>query len=264
MPLHRVAVARGELAVRDHGDRPPLLLVHGFPLDGEIWQPQIEAFRGARRVLAPDLMGFGGSSAAGRASVEEHADDLAALLDRLVVRRAVVVGLSMGGYVALAFWRRHPDRCAGLVLASTRAGPDSEAGRAGRYQMVIAVTQRGVAAVSDAMAARLVGPDAPPALQAQLRAVMSRQPRDGVIAALKAMAARASSAPQLPGITVPALVITGAADALIDPAESRALAVAIPGARLVVVPGAGHLVNLEEPGAFNAAAGHLLEAVDHT
>ena len=166
--------------------------------------------------------------------------------------------------MTLAFWRRHPDRCAGLVLASTRAGPDSEAGRAGRYQMAIAVAQRGVAAVSDAMMTRLVGPHATPALVARLRDIMGRQPRDGVIAALKAMAARAGSAPQLPGINVPTLAITGAVDVLIDPAESRALAAAIPGARLAIVPGAGHLVNLEDPGAFNAAVGDLLEVVDGT
>lgn len=260
--MRRVALGALELAYQDRGHRPALLLVHGFPFDHAIWGPQIDAFAPHRRVLAPDLIGFGASSPGGRPSLDDHADDLAGLLENTNAGRAVVVGMSMGGYIALALWRRHAERCAGLVLAGTRAGPDTEAGRAGRYQMAISVSAQGVGAVADALLPRLAGPGAPPALAAEMRDIMHRQPRPGVIAALKAMAARPSSAPDLPHITVPTLVVCGTEDAIIPSTESEAIAAAVPSARLVKIPGAGHVPNLEEPGAFNSALRDFLASLD--
>ena len=251
-----------ELAYLDRGGRLPLLLIHGFPLDHTLWDPQIAAFASQRRVVAPDLAGFGISSAAGHESLDAHADDLAALLDHLGIARAVVAGLSMGGYIAFALWRRHPARVGGFVLACTRAASDTEAGRAGRYQMATAIEQRGVGVLADAMLPKLVAPGAAPDVVATVLAMMRRQPAAGCITALKAMAARPDSTPTLATITVPTLVVAGDLDAIIPATEAEAMAEAIPGAHWVLVPGAGHLANLEEPGAFNAAVRGFLEAVD--
>lgn len=251
-----------EIAYVDRGDRLPLLLIHGFPLDHALWDPQIAAFAGQRRVIAPDLAGFGASVAAGPESLDGHADDLAALLDRLGIARAVVAGLSMGGYIAFALWRRHRERVAGLVLTCTKAGADNEAGRAGRYQTALAVEDKGMSVLVGGMLPKLLSPTAPDAVRAEVEAMILRQPPAGSIAALKAMAARPDSGPDLPGIYVPALIVAGEADAIIPAADTEAMAAAIPGARSVVVPGAGHLANLEEPGAYNAALRAFLDTVD--
>lgn len=246
----------------DTGLRAPLLLIHGFPLDHQLWAPQVMAFGQERRVLAPDLIGFGGSTAHGRPRVEDHADDLARLLDGLGIRRAVVCGHSMGGYVALAMWRRHADRIAGLVLACTRADADDAAGREGRAALAARLSDAGMAPLVEAMPQRLLAPGASPALLEQAAAMIRRQPTTGSIAALGAMAARPDAGPELSTIDVPCLVITGAEDQLIDPEASRSMAARIPDARLQLVPGAGHLANLEEPGAFNAAMRAFLGRID--
>ena len=246
----------------DSGLRAPLLLIHGFPLDHQLWAPQVTAFGPERRVLAPDLVGFGSSSAQGRPSVEDHADDLARLLDRLGLDRAVVCGHSMGGYVALAMWRRHPARVAGLVLACTRADADDAAAREGRSVLAARLGEAGMAPLVEAMPRRLLAPGASPALLDQVAEMIGRQPAAGSIAALGAMAARPDASPELPAIDVPCLVITGAEDQLIDPEASRLMAAQIPDGRLQLVPGAGHLANLEEPGAFNAAVRALLARID--
>jgi pimeloyl-ACP methyl ester carboxylesterase len=170
----------------------------------------------------------------------------------------------MGGYIALAMVRRHPERLAGLVLACSRAGADSESGRAGRYQMVRAVEQQGVGVVGDALLPRLFGPEAGTELVEQVRAMMHRQPAGGVIAALKAMAARPSSMPYLSEIDVPTLVVAGAHDQVIPNHESKRIADAIPGASLAILPGCGHLVNVEAPGAFNAAVRSFLDTADES
>ncbi|MFN2250324.1 MAG: alpha/beta fold hydrolase [Anaerolineae bacterium] len=261
--MHTVDVSdNATLAAVDRGNRPPLLLVHGFPLDHEVWQAQIGAFEDQRRVIAPDLVGFGASSPEGRSSLDRHADDLAALLDDRGIERAVVVGLSMGGYVALSMWRQHPSRMAGLVLVASRAGGDVEANRAARYQMSIAVKDKGVGPIADALLPRMLSEDAAPETREALREMMHRQPADGVVAALRAMAARPDSGPDLPTVDVPTLIVTGDEDAIISVASSEAMAAAIPNAELKVVPGAGHIVNMEEPGAFNALLRSFLERVD--
>ena len=128
----RIAKRRADLdgrgiAYAESGGEPPLLLIHGFPLDHWMWRSQIGTFGEIRRVIAPDLFGFGDSGGTGHDSLDAHADDLADLLTSLAIPQAVVAGFSMGGYVAFAFWRRHADRVAGLVLADTKAGADTEA-----------------------------------------------------------------------------------------------------------------------------------------
>lgn len=258
----RIEIQEAELAVQDSGAKPPLLLIHGFPLDAAIWRHQMLAFGDERRVLAPDLVGFGASSAEGRPSIDQHADDLAALLDQLGIARAIVCGHSMGGYVALAFQRRHPQRTAGLVLACTRAEADDEAGRAGRRATADKVLAEGLGPLAAAMLPKLLAEGASPELREELETILLRQPPSGAAAALLAMAGRADSVPGLSAIDKPSLVITGAEDILIPPSASEFMAAAIPEARLCLVPGAGHLAMLEEPGAFNAALRAFLSLVD--
>ena len=143
---------------RGKGHDTTLLLVHGFPLDHRLWSAQLGGIPPVARVIAPDLRGHGKSQVSGPYTMEQHADDLAALLDRLQVRRAVVAGLSMGGYVAFAFWRRHPERVQGLILADTRAEPDSAVARANRDAAILKVQQAGAAAYADEMLPRLLAP----------------------------------------------------------------------------------------------------------
>lgn len=262
--MRHATLAGRAMAFADHGDRPPLLLVHGFPLDHSLWLPQLDALSATRRVIAPDLAGFGATGGAGHESLDGHADDLAALLDHLGIDRAVVNGLSMGGYIAFAFWRRHRARVAGLVLTCTRAAADSEAARAGRYQSIVSIEADGVGPLADAMVPKLVTPAAPADVRSMVDAMVRRQPARGVADALRAMSARPDSTPDLAGITVPTLVVAGADDVIVPAAEAAAMAAAIPGAGLVTIPGAGHLANLEEPGAYNAALRAFLERVDAT
>jgi pimeloyl-ACP methyl ester carboxylesterase len=251
--LHYVQVGQGI----------PLLFVHGYPLDHTLWQPQIDGLANVARVIAPDLRGFGQSDAPGGVhTMEAHADDLRALLDALRIERAVVCALSMGGYIALAFWRQYASRVRGLILVDTRAGADSPAARQARLDVVEQVKQHGSEPAADAMLPRLLAGStrqSRPDLAEFARAMMLRQPPTGIIGAQLGMAGRPDSTPTLPTITVPTLVVFGAED-VITPAETegRNLAAAIPNAKLVIIPDAGHLSNLEQPEAFNAAVREFL------
>ena len=233
-----------------------LLLVHGFPLDRRLWAAQVGALATMTRVITPDLRGHGKSQIVpGPFTMDQHADDLVALLDHLKIRRAVLAGLSMGGYVAFAFWRRYPARVQGLILADTRAEPDSTSARAGRDAAMDRVQQTGAAAYADEMLPRMLAPAslADGKIAEAARKMMAEQPVKGIVGALGGLRGRADSRPTLPTIAVPTLVIAGEADVITPPADAQAMAAAIPGARFVVIPKAGHLSALEKPRAFNAA-----------
>jgi 3-oxoadipate enol-lactonase len=253
-----------------YGDRgreheTALLLVHGFPLDRRLWAAQVDPFANMTRVISPDLRGHGRSQVVpGPFTMEQHADDLAALLDHLKVRQTVVAGLSMGGYVAFAFWRRYPQRVRGLILADTRAEPDGAAARAGRDAAMVTVQQMGAAAYADEMLPRLLAPAnlADAKIAGAALKMMAEQPVEGIIGALGGLRDRTDSRDTLPTITVPTLVIAGDVDVITPPADARALTAAIPGARLVVIPKAGHLSPLENPRAFNAAVWTFLRGVE--
>jgi 3-oxoadipate enol-lactonase len=254
------------LAYRDCGRKQEtvLLLVHGFPLDCRLWGAQATAFSNMTRVIMPDLRGHGGSQMVpGPLTMEQHADDLACLLDHLEIRQAVVGGLSLGGYVTFAFWRRHPDRVRGLILADTRAEPDSGAARAGRDAAIGKVQQAGAAAYAAEMLPRLLAPAslANPKIAEFARKMMAEQPVEGIVAALAGLRDRVDSRPTLSTISVPTLVIAGEADAITPPADAQVMAAAIPGARLAVIPKAGHLTPLENPRAFNASVRAFLRSL---
>ena len=244
------------------GRGPALLLFHAFPLGLFMWDAQVEALSATHRVVRFDARGFGESGAgAGPLTMERIADDGAILLDHLGIEKAVVGGCSMGGYAALAFVRRHPQRLLGLVLQDTRAGADTAEAKAGRAALAEKVLAEGPEAAVAAFLPKLVGETTHrerPDLVASLRARILATPPPAIASALHGLAARADSRETLPTIAVPTLVMVGAEDALTPPAEAALLAAAIPRARFDVIPAAGHLANLENPAAVNAALGAFL------
>ena len=249
----------------DVGTGMPLVFVHGFPHHRGLWAPQVDALARRARCIAPDLRGFGESSPLAPASVEAYADDVIALLDHLQVGRAVFVGLSLGGYVALALWRRHRARCEALVLADTRATADDDAARAKRREMIALARQQGADAVAAAMLPGMVGKgtrERSPETVARVDAMLRAAPVDGILGALEAMMARPDATPELAGIDVPTLVVVGAHAVLTPPSAARAMADAIPGARLEVIEGAGHVSSFERPAAFNYVLGEFLDELD--
>lgn len=247
------------LAYRDEGSGEPMLLVHAFPLSGAMWERQIMAFAGRRRVIAPDLRGFGATPLGAEAvSMDRYADDLAGLLDALGIGEATLVGLSMGGYIAFAFLRRHRARLAGLILADTRPQADTPEGRDGREANARLVLAQGTSVLADKMLPGLLAPGASDAVKAEVRGLIEANRPEGVAAALRAMAARPDSTDLLPTIAVPTLVLVGSEDGLTPPPVARAMADLIPGSGFAEIAGAGHLSNLEQPEAFNIALRELL------
>jgi 3-oxoadipate enol-lactonase len=243
----------------------PLLLIHGFPLSSAMWQPQVESPPPGWRVIAPDLRGFGNSPpAAGPVTMDSLADDLAALLAQLGVSSAAVCGLSMGGYVAFALLRRHPSLVRALVLCDTKADGDTEEVRRGRLQSAARVEAEGTRSVVDAMLPKLLSPATvrrQAAIEADVRGILESASPAGVAAALKAMAARPDSTPMLRSINVPTQIIVGADDQITPAGGAQLMARGIPGARIEVIPEAGHLPNLENTAAFDRALAGFLAGV---
>jgi len=230
-----------------------LLLLHAFPLDARMWEPQLSAFSGVLPVIAPHLPGFGGTEPAGEVmTMGAAADRVLAELDRAGVDRAVVCGLSMGGYVAFELWRRARQRFAGLVLANTRAEPDTEEGAANRRALAERLRSEGNGFLVE-KPPPLLSEGAPEELWGYVRRLIADQPAEAIAAASLGMAERPDSRPDLPGIDVPTLVITSTGDTLIPPEVSTPMAEAIPGADLLVIQGAGHLSNLEQADTFSGA-----------
>ncbi len=249
-----------DMHYREAGEGAPLLLIHAFPLGAAMWEPQLDALSGLGRVIAPDLRGFGQTPLGETpAALEQYADDLAALLDELGVAQTALGGLSMGGYIAFAFLRKYRARVTALLLADTRAGPDSEEGRQGRERNALLAEREGAGAIAEQMMPKLVAPHAPDSLREQLRGIIAANPAPGVAAALRAMAARPDSSLLLPTIDIPTLVLVGAEDTLTPPEEARDIHTSIANSRLVEIPAAGHISNLERPDAFNAAVREWME-----
>jgi len=252
--MHTAQVNGVELAYRDEGQGQPILLIHAFPLSSAMWEDQIDALATRFRVITPDLRGFRATArGSGAASLDQHADDLAGLLDHLGIEKATVVGLSMGGYISFALLRRHRARIERLILADTRAGADSEEAKEGREKNARLAEAEGAGAIAEQMLPKLLSAGASDAVRDEVRKIIEANDRAGLAAALRAMAARPDSTPLLATIDVPTLIIVGTEDALTPPSESQAMHAAIAGSRLVEIPGAGHLSNVEAPDAFNAA-----------
>lgn len=239
----------------------PWYCLHAFPLNAEQWLPQLSRLPPRVRVIAPDLRGFHGTEpfVGGESpdvTMDTYARDVLELMSHLDVPRAVICGLSMGGYVAFALLRKAPSRVTGLVLANTRASADTDEGRASRDRLIQLVETEGAARLALEMMPRLLGdtvrreqPDLGDAVELLVRA----NNRRGLQAAMKAMRDRPDSTSLLASITCPTTIITGEEDRIVPPAEAETMRGAIRGSRLVILPRAGHLSNLENPLAFNDA-----------
>lgn len=250
-----------ELAFHDVGSGVPVVFLHPFGFDGSYWAPQVGALVDRARCIAVDLRGSGRSTVAPPYEMAQYAADVIAVLDALSVPRAVFVGLSMGGYVALALWRHHPQRVRGLILANTRAAADSDDVRSRRRALIDAVRLGGSRAVADAQTSLLLGESTRarnPALVVGVHQMLERAPADGVIGALEAMAGRPDSVSLLATISVPTLVVAGEEDAIVPVAEAWEMHEAVPGSIFERLAESGHLSNLERPAAFNHVTGEFL------
>ena len=260
----RTRLGTAELAFEVRGEGPTVLFLHAFPLGLAMWDEQAQALAATHRVVRFDDRGFAGSPPGdGLLSMERIADDAVGLLDHLGLSRAVVVGLSMGGYAALALVRRHPDRLAGLVLADTKAGPDSDEARRNRAALAERVLKEGSGAAAEALP-KLLGATTlrdRPAVVDRVRAMILGNPPRGIADALHGLAARADSAPTLREVRVPTLVVCGDEDVLTPMAEAETLQRGIAGSRLAAIPQAGHLANLENPAVFNRVLQEFLAEV---
>lgn len=243
------------IAYHEQGRGVPLVFLHAFPLNRSMWIEQERALSSQFRVLTIDLRGHGESDAPlWHYTLDQAADDVIGLLDHLSIRQAAFVGLSMGGYILFALYRRYADRVRGLVLANTRAQADTVEGKEGRFQMAQIAYKNGPSAIADIMIPKLLSPatiQAKPELVGCVRAMIEGNQISGIAGDLTAMAERPDSVSLLGQITCPTQIIVGELDLPTPPSDAKLMADRIPGARLTIIPGAAHLSNLEQPDQFN-------------
>lgn len=254
-----------KIAYTDQGKGIPIVFVHGYPLSKAMWELQAAALSSSYRVITIDLRGHGESDAPlWHYTVEMFADDIQGLLDHLSIGQAVLAGFSMGGYVVFAFYRKYRDQVKGLILADTRPQPDTPEGRQGRFKTAQDAQKDGAGAIAEAMIPKLLSPASVQSrfdLVEAVRQIITQTPVTGIAGDLMAMAERPDSVPLLSEIACPTLILVGEQDGLTPPADAKLMAGKIKKARLEIIPGAGHLSNLENPEAFNSAVRKFLESL---
>jgi 3-oxoadipate enol-lactonase len=255
-----------QLAYTDTGIGRPVVLIHGYPFNRTLWDEQVNALTSSYRLIVPDLRGFGDSDAsAGPATMNLLAQDVARLLDHLGISQAVIGGLSMGGYVVLAFQKQFPSRVRGLILADTRAQADSEEAKQTRAQHAEKALTEGMAGIADAMLPKLLTPETVskrPDVVKRVRDMMLKTKPEGAAAALQGMAVRDDQTQLLPQITVPSLILAGREDPITPVADSEEMHQAIVGSRLVVLEKASHVSNIEQSEQFNQELERFLREID--
>ena len=230
-----------------------IVWVHGFPLSSAVFSKQPPGF-------APDLAGFGSAPAPDtQYSMDDYARDVLAAMDAQGIERAVLAGLSMGGYVCFAMARLAPERIRGVILIDTRETPDTDEQKKGRQDTIIQVREQGTTVVVESMLPKMLTPSAPPELVNDVRRIMLTSSPLGVITALKAMAERPDSSDVLTKLDVPALVVAGDQDPITPPSEAKRMAGKLKNASAVTIQGAAHLSNFEQPDAFNEAVESFLK-----
>ncbi len=258
--MQKVKINGIDMAFERHGEGPAVLFIHGFPLSGRMWEQVVAPLSPRYELIIPDLRGMGGSEATPTATMRTYVDDLCALLDSLGISRpVVVVGLSMGGYLAFEFYRQRPERIRALVLADTRADPDTPERAKERRATAEKVLREGSGVVANAMIDKLFGRATPETVRKSWQALMSATKAEGVAAALAAMADRMDARPMLATITAPTLIVVGEEDQITTPAVAREMHQAIPGALLKIIPDAGHMAPVEQPQRFAAVLKEFLD-----
>jgi pimeloyl-ACP methyl ester carboxylesterase len=248
--------------LHDTGDGPAVLLLHAFPLDASQWDHEVAALSGRYRCLRPDAFGCGLSPAPPEdMTLDGVAVAILGALDDRGISSVVVVGLSMGGYTAMALLRQAPQRVRALVLADTRATADGDAARADRLAMARSVRSEGVEGIVEATVERLLAPRSRGEFHISdpVRGRIRRCTPEGVAACQEAMAARPDSTATVSAVRVPTLLICGEEDSVTPPGEMREMSAVIAGSRLEVIPGAGHISNLEQREHFDALLGDFLD-----
>lgn len=252
-----------QIQYRSAGTGTPLVLVHGFPLDGRIFAAQLSGLASKYRVIVPDLPGFGESRQADTSTLPMAllAEQLHAFLGSINALPCILGGLSMGGYVALPFVRQFPADVLALLLIDTRAEADNNEGKANRDRMIEAARARGMSAIVELMFEKMLAQSTvhqQPAVAARLREIMQSQPVETAVAALQAMRDREDFSSVLPSIRTPTGVIVGEYDAITPPAVAEKMRAALPRSWMLTIENAGHLPTMEQPDRFNQAILQLL------
>lgn len=250
----------------ERGQGTPLVLIHGFPLNRMIWEAQWEGLDKYAHVIAPDLRGFGESEmVVGTTEVSTYADDVREFLDALGINQpAIIAGLSMGGYVAMAYLRRYPEHVAGLILANTKATADTVEGKAGRDRSIAVAKEKGASAIAEGMLPKMFAPktyESNPELVAQANRIMQSSTVPGIVGGLSAMRDRPDSTGTLLEFSQPTLIIAGADDQLMSAADQENMKQAARNSTLVTIADAGHLSPMEQPEAFNNAVAEFLRTL---
>ena len=271
--MKRVELHNQSIAFEDVGEGIPVVMIHGYPLNRQIWRYQWEGLANSARIIAPDLRNHGETKVHGQNKLSESihnmellADDIAQLLDALRISSPVVVnGLSMGGYAAFAFYRIYPDRVRGLILTATRARSDSEAEIENRIKAINIAQLQGVGAIVDSMLPRLLSPKTikhKPDLVATIRQIMLNSSVEGVVGDLRGMMIRLDSIPLLSKIQIPVLILAGKDDQIIPIDEAQAMNDLLPDSRLEIIEDAGHLLNMEQPEMYNRIVREFIVSLD--
>ncbi len=240
----------------EEGSGRPLVLLHAFPLSRRMWDKQVDAWKRSFRVITPDFRGFGESSlGSGEMTMEICADELNALLNQLGIQeKLVLLGLSMGGYIAFEFIRKYQDRLSALILAATQPSPDSEESIKARFETAQFVKDKGAAKLAERLVSRLLGKttlDSRPAVAEEVRKLIQSNSPEGIAHACYGLASRRDSTPVLAQISIPTLILAGAEDIIISKIQAENMALSIPSSHLRVIENSGHLINLEQPELFN-------------
>lgn len=233
----------------------PVVFIHGFPFSHEMWEPQMRALPNTYRAIAYDIRGHGQSDVAdGQYTIEFFVDDLIAILNHLVIEKAIICGLSMGGYIALRAFERHPERISGLVLCDTKCEADTNDGKVRRSATLKSVKKDGVPQFADGFVRSIFAPKTfesnPDAIE-KIRTIINSNPPLGVAGTVLALACRTDTSAVLPTISVPTLILCGEVDALTPPKDSEFMHKQIKGSTLHLISSAGHMSNLENPVEFN-------------
>ncbi|HUE80855.1 MAG TPA: alpha/beta fold hydrolase [Pyrinomonadaceae bacterium] len=254
--MSKVRVQGIQVAYDELGSGPAVVLLHGYPFDRSMWLEQAEVLKESHRVIIPDLRGHGETEVTAEASIEQMAHDVASLLDTLEISRVSLGGLSMGGYVSLAFYRSFPLRVRSLILADTRAQADTEEIRKTRAVQAEKALQEGMEGIADSLLQKLLAPETVarrPEIVKRIREMMVQTKPEGAAAALAAMAQRPDQTELLSRIIAPTMIVVGREDSITPVADSEMMHREIGGSRLEIIEGAGHVSNLEKPKEFNEA-----------